>query len=111
MKNLLKLSLLTVLTVAGASCAKEKTETLPTFELGEVTLSEDEKSATVEVIPSGKAEEIHWTCVEQDGPEYENGAILRGEKFVITLPNIKLDTDYKLSVHVRNMDIEPLFFQ
>ncbi len=102
MKNLLKLSLLAVLAVAGASCAKEKTETLPTFELGEVTLAEDEKSATVEVIPSGNAEELHWTCVEQDGPEYENGAILRGEKFVITLPNIKLDTDYKLSVHVRN---------
>lgn len=102
MKNLLKLSLLAVLAVAGASCAKEKTETLPTFELGEVTLAEDEKSATVEVIPSGNAEELHWTCVEQDGPEYENGAILRGEKFVITLPNIKLDTDYKLSVYVRN---------
>lgn len=102
MKNLLRLSLLAVLAVAGASCAKEKTETLPTFELGEVTLAEDEKSATVEVIPSGNAEELHWTCVEQDGPEYENGAILRGEKFVITLPNIKLDTDYKLSVYVRN---------
>lgn len=102
MKNLLKLSLLAVLAVAGASCAKEKTETLPTFELGEVTLAEDEKSATVEVIPSGNAEELHWACVEQDGPEYENGAILRGEKFVITLPNIKLDTDYKLSVYVRN---------
>lgn len=102
MKNLLKLSLLAVLAVAGASCAKEKTATLPTFELGEVTLAEDEKSATVEVIPSGNAEELHWTCVEQDGPEYENGAILRGEKFVITLPNIKLDTDYKLSVYVRN---------
>lgn len=102
MKNLLKLSLLAVLAVAGASCAKEKTETLPTFELGEVTLAEDEKSATVEVVPSGNAEELHWTCVEQDGPEYENGAILRGEKFVITLPNIKLDTDYKLSVYVRN---------
>lgn len=102
MKNLLKLSLLAVLAVAGASCAKEKTETLPTFELGEVTLAEDEKSATVEVIPSGNAEELHWTCVEQGGPEYENGAILRGEKFVITLPNIKLDTDYKLSVYVRN---------
>lgn len=102
MKNLLKLSLLAVLAVAGASCAKEKTETLPTFELGEITLAEDEKSATVEVIPSGNAEELHWTCVEQDGPEYENGAILRGEKFVITLPNIKLDTDYKLSVYVRN---------
>lgn len=102
MKNLLKLSLLAVLAVAGASCAKEKTETLPTFELGEVTLAEDEKSATVEVIPSGNAEELHWICVEQDGPEYENGAILRGEKFVITLPNIKLDTDYKLSVYVRN---------
>lgn len=65
-------------------------------------MAEDEKSATVEVIPSGNAEELHWTCVEQDGPEYENGAILRGEKFVITLPNIKLDTDYKLSVYVRN---------
>lgn len=102
MKNLLKLSLLAVLAVAGASCAKEKTETLPTFELGEVTLAEDEKSATVEVVPSGNAEELHWTCVEQGGPEYENGAILRGEKFVITLPNIKLDTDYKLSVYVRN---------
>lgn len=102
MKNLLKLSLLAVLAVAGASCAKEKTETLPTFELGEVTLAEDEKSATVEVIPSGNAEEIHWTCVEQGGLEYENGAILRDEKFVITLPNIKLDTDYKLSVYVRN---------
>ena len=102
MKNLLKLSLLAVLAVAGASCAKEKTETLPTFELGEVTLAEDEKSATVEVVPSGNAEELHWTCVEQDGPEYENGAIFRGEKFVITLPNIKLDTDYKLSVYVRN---------
>lgn len=102
MKNLLKLSLLAVLTVAGASCAKEKTETLPTFELGEVTLSEDEKSATVEVIPSGNAEEIHWTCEEQGGLEYENGAILRDEKFVITLPNIKLDTDYKLSAYVRN---------
>lgn len=102
MKNLLKLSLLAVLAVAGASCAKEKTETLPTFELGEVTLAEDEKSATVEVIPSGNAEELHWTCVEQDGPEYENVAILRGEKFVITLPNIKLDTDYKLDVYVRN---------
>mgnify|MGYP004663086455 FL=1 len=102
MKNLLKLSLLAVLTVAGASCAKEKTETIPSFELGEVTLSEDEKSATVEVIPSGNAEEIHWTCVEQGGLEYENGAILRDEKFVITLPNIKLDTDYKLSAYVRN---------
>lgn len=102
MKNLLKFSLLAVLAVAGASCAKEKTETLPTFELGEVTLAEDEKSATVEVVPSGNAEELHWTCVEQGGPEYENGAILRGEKFVITLPNIKLDTDYKLSVYVRN---------
>ena len=102
MKNLLKLSLLAVLAVAGASCAKEKTETLPTLELGEVTLAEDEKSATVEVVPSGNAEELHWTCVEQGGPEYENGAILRGEKFVITLPNIKLDTDYKLSVYVRN---------
>lgn len=102
MKNLLKLSLLAVLAVAGASCAKEKTETLPTFELDEVTLAEDEKSATVEVVPSGNAEELHWTCVEQGGPEYENGAILRGEKFVITLPNIKLDTDYKLSVYVRN---------
>ncbi len=102
MKNLLKLSLLAVLAVAGASCAKEKTETLPTFELGEVTLAEDEKSATVEVVPSGNAEELHWTCVEQGGPEYENGAILRGEKFVITLPNIKLDTDYKLSAYVRN---------
>lgn len=102
MKNLLKLSLLAVLAVAGASCAKERTETLPTFELGEVTLAEDEKSATVEVVPSGNAEELHWTCVEQGGPEYENGAILRGEKFVITLPNIKLDTDYKLSVYVRN---------
>lgn len=102
MKNLLKLSLLAVLAVAGASCAKEKTETLPTFELGEVTLAEDEKSATVEVIPSVNAEELHWTCVEQGGLEYENGAILRGEKFVITLPNIKLDTDYKLSVYVRN---------
>ena len=102
MKNLLKFSLIAVLAVAGASCAKEKTETLPAFELGEVTLAEDEKSATVEVVPSGNAEELHWTCVEQGGPEYENGAILRGEKFVITLPNIKLDTDYKLSVYVRN---------
>lgn len=67
MKNLLKLSLLTVLTVAGASCAKEKTETLPTFELGEVTLSEDEKSATVEVIPSGtlkKSIGLVWNKVD-----------------------------------------------
>ena len=102
MKNLLKLSLLAVLAVAGASCAKEKTETLPTFELGEVTLAEDEKSATVEVIPSGNAEELHWTCVEQGGLEYENGAIIRGDKYVITLPNIQLDTDYKLSVYVCN---------
>lgn len=102
MRNLLKLSLLAVLAVAGVSCSKEKTETLPSLELGEVTLSEDEKSAVVEVVPSGNAEELHWTCVEDGGLEYENGAILRDGNYSITLPNIKLDTDYKLTVYTQN---------
>lgn len=111
MRTFLKSSLVAMLAMAViASCKDDNTEpveptpepTAPTLEVGEVTLSEDEKSATVEVTPSENAEELHWTCVEDGGAEYENGRIARGEKYTITLPNIKLDTDYKFTVWTAN---------
>ncbi len=103
MKNLLKVSMFALLAIFGASCHDDDAEAeKPSVEVGEVTLGGDELSATVEVFPSQNAKELHWTCAEDQGASYENGTVINGEPYTITLPNIKLDTYYTLTVYVKN---------
>lgn len=92
-----------LLAMLGVGCSEStpETPTIPSVEVGEVTLSSDETSASVEVIPSANTAELHWTCVEDGGVEYENGTITN-EKLTITLPGIKLDTEYTLTVWAKN---------
>lgn len=87
----------------GVGCSEltPETPTLPSVEVGEVTLSDDETSASVEVIPSANSAELHWICVEDGGVEYENGTITN-ETTRISLPGIKLDTEYTLTVWTKN---------
>lgn len=108
MKNFFKVSLIALLAVGGFACTdddelneSQRPKTAPTVEVGEVTLCDDEQSATVEVIPSENTEELHWACVEEDGVEYENGKITN-EKDTLKLPGIKLDTNYTLTVYTKN---------
>ncbi|MGN0190716.1 MAG: hypothetical protein ACI39U_03590, partial [Candidatus Cryptobacteroides sp.] len=104
MKKSIKRFAFAFVAMLGAACTELKPEapSLPSVEVCEVTLSEDETSATVEIIPSTNTAEIHWICVEDGGVEYENGTI-SNEKFILTLPGIKLDTDYTLKVWTKNV--------
>lgn len=104
MKKLIKISMFALMALLGTSCHDDDAEAeKPSVEVGEVTLSEDEKSATVEVIPSQNAKELHWSVTDEFGDNsYENGVVTNGEPYTIEMQNIELDTNYKLTVYVKN---------